>query len=170
MEDLVRSLGYMTLGSRLKRLGERMQADVAEASAHFGLPIGAGLYAAMAAIDLHGSLAVGELAEALGISQPAATKLTARLLDAGMITATPLRDDRRSRTLALSEAGLRTVVAGRERLWPLVERAVRDLCEATSGSFAEQLDALERDLESRSLSARILALAPDAPEPEHDAS
>lgn len=156
VDDFVRARGYLTLGSRLKRLGEHMQADVADVSTQLGMPVGAGLLTALAAIETNGSLSVNELAGALGVSQPAATKLAARLGDAGLVAMHPHPDDKRARVLTPTAAGKAIVLRGQEILWPAVEAAVAELCGTAGGSLLDQLDAIDAGLTAEPLAKRIL--------------
>jgi DNA-binding transcriptional ArsR family regulator len=57
---------------------------------------------------LDGEAAVGDLVEALGLTQPTVSKHLARLLDAGLVT---VREDGRNRIYALRPAPLETVDA-----------------------------------------------------------
>ncbi len=156
VDDFVRSRGYLTLGSRLKRLGEHMQAETADVSAELGMPVGAGLLTALAAIEANGSLGVNELAGALGVSQPAATKLAARLADAGLVAMNPHPDDKRARVLTPTAAGKAIVLRGQDILWPAVEAAVADLCTTAEGSLLDQLEAIDAGLAAEPLAKRIL--------------
>lgn len=155
IEDFVRSNGYLTLGTRLKRLGERMQNDVADISTELGMPTSAGLWTALGAVVQNGSLTIGGLAEALGVSQPAATKLTARLVQSGLIELMQDSTDKRTRTLVARPTGTSLVETGQKRFWPAVEAAVRDLCGDASTSLIDKLDAIEADLSVMSLAERI---------------
>lgn len=68
--DIVAELGHLFLGTRLKRLAERMQADVLKVAAGAGLPIQPSQYPLLAVIEREGSMTVGQIAETLSISQP----------------------------------------------------------------------------------------------------
>lgn len=57
---------------------------------------------------LEGEASVGDLVEALGVTQPTVSKHLARLLDAGLVT---VREDGRNRIYALRAAPLETVDA-----------------------------------------------------------
>ncbi|WP_197362412.1 MarR family transcriptional regulator, partial [Streptomyces clavuligerus] len=81
VEDVVRTLGFLCLGSRLRRIGERLQADTQQVIDEAGLSIQAGKYPFLAAIDLSGPLTIGELAQAVGITQPGATRTIGQLLE-----------------------------------------------------------------------------------------
>jgi DNA-binding MarR family transcriptional regulator len=157
-EDVVRALGYLTLGTRFKRLGERLQAHTQRVLDAHGLAIPAAQFPFLAALDRRGPSTIGELAEAVGVTQPGATRAVAQLVEAGYATVTQGADDQRRKSVALSPKGRRLVGEGKRTAWPLVERAVRDLCEALEGPLLEQLAALEDGLTAEPLDRRAAAL------------
>ena len=105
VDDIVEQLGHLALGTRLKRLGERMQAETSRYLDARGLPVPASQFPLLAALDRPGGLTVGELAEAVGVSQPGITRSVARLADQGLITVTHGSADRRRRSVRLTAAG-----------------------------------------------------------------
>jgi len=97
IEDLVRRRGYLTLGSRLRRIGEMLQAETQSVMEAHGVPLQGNHYPTLAAIDENGPLTIGNLAEALGISQPGATRIVAQLIKKGVVSAEPGPVDQRQR-------------------------------------------------------------------------
>jgi len=82
MEDVVRSLGLLTLGTRLKRIGERLQAQtqaVIEAEGVADIP--ASHLPVLAALQRLGPLTVGDIALALGVRQPGVTRQLGELVN-----------------------------------------------------------------------------------------
>jgi DNA-binding MarR family transcriptional regulator len=154
VEDVVRALGYLTLGTRFKRIGERLQAHTQRILDGHALAVPAGQFPFLAALDRSGPLTVGELAEAVGVTQPGATRAVGQLVEAGYLTITPAADDQRRKSVALSSRGKRLVAEGKRTAWPLVERAVRDLCRTLEGSLLDQLAALEDGLSAEPLDRR----------------
>jgi len=61
--------------------------------------------AALHLIDKHGSLRVSDIAKSLDIALVAASRAVSTLVDQGLVVRTEDPEDRRSRTLTLSEAG-----------------------------------------------------------------
>jgi DNA-binding MarR family transcriptional regulator len=153
--DIVRDFGFLCLGSRFRRIGERLQADTQEIIADFGLAIQAGQYPFLAAIDRAGPLTIGELAEAVGITQPGATRTLGQLIEAGLVEAHPSREDQRRKLVSLTEDGQALVDMSRQRVWPRIEAAVRDLCGDLSGPLLDQLGAMEDGLAAAALARRI---------------
>lgn len=152
--DFVRDGGYLTLGSRLKRLGERLQAEVQELARAEGVELPAGLFPTLGALDAAGSLTVGELADALGISQPGATHNVAKLAGLGLVRSVRRTADRRVKTVTLTGRGKALVEATRDDLWPRVEQGVAALCAGLDGPFLDDLAAIERALDDQPLRVR----------------
>jgi ribosomal protein S18 acetylase RimI-like enzyme/DNA-binding MarR family transcriptional regulator len=158
VDDLVRSFGYLTLGTRLKRLGERLQADVVDLSARHGFAVPAGLFPVLAAIDRDGAPTVGELAEATGVSQPAVTRSVGKLVDLGLVAVGGRDGDQRLKTAALTAAGAALVARARRLVWPAVETAVRAASRDGGATLLAELDAFEDNLAAAALVVRADAL------------
>lgn len=154
VEDVVRELGYLTLGSRLKRIGERLQAHTQRILEADGLSIPAGQFTFLAALDRLGALTIGELAESVGVTQPGATRAAAQLEEAGLVAITQAKDDQRRKSVALTGDGKRLVAAGKRTAWPLIERAVKDACRELEGPLLAQLASLEDALAAQPLDRR----------------
>jgi DNA-binding MarR family transcriptional regulator len=152
--DVVRDLGYLALGTRLRRLGERLQAQTQEILDAHELPIQAAQFPVLAAIDRLGSPSVGELAEAVGVTQPAATRAIGQLVEAGFVEISATKADQRRKAVVLTREGKRLVDTGKKRVWPLIEGAVANLCRGLSGSLLVQLAAVEDGLAAESLDRR----------------
>lgn len=153
MEDIVGALGHLALGTRLKRLGERLQSQSQAVLDASGLDVQAAHMPVLAALDRLGPLSVGELARALGVSQPAATRSVAKLGADGWIRVRTHRDDLRVRTVATTRAGRELVAKAKRDAWPRIEAAVAEAC--TDGTLLARLAALEAALEAVPLMRRV---------------
>jgi len=156
IEDVVRQSPHLFLGSRLKRLGERMQAEVARVVEHAGLPIQPAQYPLLAALDRHGPMSVGNLVLATGVSQPGVTRNLARLADAGLIATDAPGADRRRKVVSLTDHGRELMDRSRREVWPHVERAVVELCAEIDPRLTSRIDAVEAALDRKSLDRRAL--------------
>lgn len=153
MRDILREAGHMTLGSRLKRLGERLQAETQAILSAEGFDLPAAQHPVLLALDRLGPSSIGALARALGQSQPGMTRMAKALEQAGLIAPAPT-EDRRIRRLALTEKGRQLVDACRRGAWRRVEEAARQACSGLSGSLLDQLAALEDALDQMPLERR----------------
>ena len=155
VEDVVRELGFLCLGSRFRRIGERLQSDVQRILDEQQIPIQASQFPALAAVDRLGPITIGELADAIGITQPGATRIAAQLAEVGLLDVQQARDDQRRRLVSLTDEGQRLVDASKRHLWPEIEKAVAAICGHLTGPLLEQLASIERDLEVMPLNRRI---------------
>ena len=162
MEDVVKELGYLALGTRLKRLGERLQAQTQVLLEDDGLELPASHFPVLAALERLGALNVGELTEAVGVSQPGVTRLLDKLQAEGLVRSTPLAQDRRVRTVALTKLGRQLVSTSKRTAWPVIEAAVADACAGgPAHPLLAALAALEEALAAAPLSARAGRLRAD---------
>ena len=159
VSDILVEQGNLFLGSRLKRLAERLQADAGKVIRSAGLPIQPAHFPLLAAIDRFGPLGGGEAVEALGVSQPAVTRHAGALVELGLLDASRGDGDQRQRTLALTEAGERLMVQAKRLIWPRIDAVVRDICNGLSGPFLEQITMLETELGRASLEQRVNRIA-----------
>lgn len=158
VEDIVRGKGYLTLGSRMRRIGELLQAQVQQIIDERNLPIQANQYPLLAAIDENGPLAVGDLADALGVSQPGVTRSVGQLAKQGIVAVSRGKQDQRTKIVALTDKGRTIVQDGRNHVWPHVEACLADILSSQSGPMLGQLDALEDGLRQVSLLERVVRL------------
>jgi DNA-binding MarR family transcriptional regulator len=89
-QDTLSDFGFLFLGSRMKRLAERMQADatrIFEATGHGRLF--AAFNTILATLDRHGDVAIGDLVNLIGISQPAITRTVAGMVEKNFVTLIP---------------------------------------------------------------------------------
>jgi DNA-binding MarR family transcriptional regulator len=154
MNDVIKDLGYLTLGSRLKRLGERMQADVSRLVKAEGHDVQAGFLPALGILAERGPTTVGDLAVALGIAQPGVTRMLGQLKKQKLVSMDRTKNDQRQRMVSLTKPGLTIIEVNRDDLWPRIEKAVAGICKGLNGPFIEQLAAIENALEERPLDQR----------------
>ncbi|WP_082222302.1 MarR family winged helix-turn-helix transcriptional regulator [Mesorhizobium loti] len=155
MEDVIRSLGYLCLGSRLKRIGEQLQADAQQLLDGLEVPLQSSQYPLLAALDRLGPLAVGELAQSLGLTQPGVTRSVSLLAELGLVETIQSQGDQRRRMVSLTAKGQRLVDVAKQDVWPRIENAVADLCRDLSGPLLDQLTAVEEGLAAAPLDRRV---------------
>ena len=122
MGDVLREMGAGFLGSRLKRLGERMQAGAARVITGAGLDVQPAHMPLLVALDGH-ALTIGQLVQAVGISQPGVTRGVGQLAGMGLVKA-QTGSDQRHRTISLTEKGTAAVARAKLFVWPQVTDAV----------------------------------------------
>ena len=157
-EDVVRTLGYLTLGTRLKRLGKRLQAQTQPLIEAGGVDVPASHFPILASLQRLGALSVGELSDSIGLSQPGITRTLASLEREGLVRSSRVSNDQRIRKVELTKAGLRLTARARDDLWPAIEAAVADACAGAAQPLLSALRALEDALLDAPLSRRATRL------------
>ena len=153
--DVLAEMGYLALGSRLKRLAGRMQADATKAFADRGIPVQATHFPLLAALTTYGPLSVTEAVEAVGISQPAVTRIHNSLQKLGLTRTAPVKGDNRQKQIRLTPKGEALIEDMKHDMWPHVRRAAQALCEGPDTDILGQIARLEEGLQNRPLHVRI---------------
>ncbi|AZS20197.1 MULTISPECIES: GNAT family N-acetyltransferase [unclassified Caulobacter] len=152
--DLLAGLGVGFLGSRLKRLAERMQADAAEVARSLALPVQPAQMSLLMAIRMHEPIAVGELAERLQLAQPTVTRALGPLERDGFIETRRTPGDQRSKRLVFTDKGRALMARIQTELLPRIEPAAAELVAGLAGDFMLGLSQAEARLAERSLLTR----------------
>ena len=154
VEDVVKELGHLSLGTRLKRIGETLQAQTQTVLAVHGFDQPAAHFPLLAALDRLGPLSVGDLSQAVGVSQPVVTRSLRGLEDGGLVQSQTGPDDRRVRRVGLSRKGRGLVQRAQREAWPAIEAAVAQACAGLKGDLLNQLATLEDALVHKPLLQR----------------
>tara|TARA_R110000782_G_scaffold184002_3_gene274249 strand:- start:921 stop:1898 length:978 start_codon:yes stop_codon:yes gene_type:complete len=154
MPDILQDLGYLALGSRLKRLAERLQADAAQIFEQNCFVTQPSHFPLLAALDRYGPLTVSEAVSALGVSQPAVTRSLVGLVDMGLAETTVSDADRRQKSISLTPEGTEAVARMKREVWPHVARAAEELAAGPDASLLEQIARIEAAFDEKSLAAR----------------
>jgi DNA-binding MarR family transcriptional regulator len=102
---------------------------------------------ALATIERHGPLAPSELAERERIKRPTATRILARLYEAGLVERTPDPEDGRSAIVSASARGRTLLRRLRRRKTAYLARRMRDLPRQDAIALARAVRVLEAMLE-----------------------
>ncbi len=167
-EDILRDLGYLALGSRLKRLAEHLQADAAKAHARMGYPIKPAQFPLLAALDARGPLTVSEAVAATGVSQPAVTRTLGSLIALDLVETQRDRDDSRLKRIRLTSDGEALLARMKRDLWPHVAAAATALAEGPPGDLLTLISRVEDALRTSPLESRIAARTPQLRIVEYD--
>ena len=154
--DIVAELGETFLGSRLKRLAERLQAGAARVVQQAGLQVQPTHMGLLAALD-RAPMTVGQLVEAVGASQPGVTRGIGQLVEMGLVESAR-GADQRQRALRLTSEGEAAMARIKLTIWPRLGEAVKEICEGLSGSFLDQIAGIEAALAEKPLDARAAAI------------
>lgn len=154
--DTLADLGVTFLGSRMKRLADRLQTDAAATLHALDLPIQPAQQQFLAVLRRQGPQTVGGIAQHLRISQPTATRAVQALIEQGLVAASREGRDQRQKLLALSPSGEALMDRLEGELWPRVEAAAMALCGGRHAALLTEIALIEAELDRRSLVDRVL--------------
>lgn len=154
-DDILAEVGHVFLGSRLKRLAERLQIDAGKIVRSQGFDFQPSQFALLAAIDRNGPLTVGQAVEAMGLSQPAITRSMTGLVDLGYVATVQSQTDRRQKTMQFTARGAEEFNRARTAIWPGMDAAISALCAGLSGTLLDQVAQLEGKLANMPLDHRF---------------
>lgn len=136
-----------TLGTQLRHLIEQLDGAVQQSYDEVGLDYRARYTPVMRVLIERGVASVGEVAQAAGISQPAATQTIALMVATGIASTEFAEDDGRRRVVRLTEKG-RAMVPRLQRRWRATACAAdsldRELSVPLGQILEEALAALDR--------------------------
>lgn len=105
------------------------------------------LQSALAVIDVHGPLTLGELATVERITPPTTTRIVGKLEDMGLVERSTDPGDRRVHRVAVTDEGHRQLAESRERRDAWLRERLGDLDPDDLAALAAAVEPLERLLE-----------------------
>jgi len=159
--DLIKSLGTMAFGTRMKRLTERLMRGVSRVYKELDIDFEARWFPILYILHeniLHKKPALGitEIARELGLTHPAVNQLAGEMARRGLVSSSRDPGDERRRLLSLTPEGQRLV--GKLRpVWADVRMATEELLAETGNSFLAALEGLEKSLKREDIFERIMA-------------
>jgi DNA-binding MarR family transcriptional regulator len=152
--DYPRSLGSAAIGARLRRIVERIDREANAVYAHIGVDFEQRWMGVVRLLAERGEMTVGDLAEALVITQPSVSQ-SLRSLKAAKLVAERLDPrDARLRIQRLTKTG-RVFVKKVRPVWNALIESARDL-DREGIDLNTPLDKVEQALDRKSLYERAL--------------
>jgi DNA-binding MarR family transcriptional regulator/GNAT superfamily N-acetyltransferase len=152
--DIMAELGELALASRLKRMSEALMKDAAGFYDDLGVSFQPRWFTVFFTLGRRSPLAVGELAQGLGLTHPAVSQVADQLVRAGLARQRKDRRDDRRRLLSLTPAGKRL----HRRLvpvWTEVRAAARELLDEAGTDLLVNMEHVEAALAQRSVMDRV---------------
>ena len=124
--NLYQSLGYLVLGSRLRRLSENFLAEINRAYQNEGIDFDAAWFPVFYLLSKNDALSIKELSELTEVSHPAASQLITNLKNKKLVTSATCNDDGRRQLVTLTDDG-RALLAQILPVWDAILAAMDDL-------------------------------------------
>jgi DNA-binding MarR family transcriptional regulator len=142
----VTATGDIELAARLRLAITRTARRLRQES---GTDLGPSQVAALATIERQGPLAPSQLAERERIKRPTATRILARLAEAGLVERIPDPTDGRSAIVSISPDGRGLLRRLRQRKTAYLAKRLRELPDRDVQALARAAEVLEGILEER---------------------
>jgi DNA-binding MarR family transcriptional regulator len=155
--NLYQSLGYLVLGSRLRRLSEAFLAEINRAYQTEGIDFDASWFPVFYLLSKNDALSIKELSEQIEVSHPAASQLITNLKNRGLVTSATCADDGRRQLVTLTDSG-RALLRQILPMWDAITKAMTELIDnnAASQQLLPAITALESTFRSANLSELII--------------
>lgn len=149
-------LGYLVLGSRLRRLSEAFLSEVNKTYQAAGIQFDASWFPVFYLLSQKESVSIKELSDATGVSHPAASQLVTNLKSKKLLKTTTSSEDGRRQQVQLTKAGhalLEQILPVWEALRLTMEELVAS--DPESAHILPAISGLEKSFRAASLSGKI---------------
>ena len=155
--DLVSNLGPLAFASRLRRLADRLHRDVSRYYHSQSLDFEARWFPLLYMLKNRPSMAVTDLAEALGLTHPAINQIAGDMGRHGLIACDRDKQDERRHLLRLTPKA-RQLLTEIEPIWADVSTATAALIAETDHDLLAALDSMEQQLNAVDMFQRLEAI------------
>ena len=154
--NLYQRLGFLVLGSRLRRLSDSFLSEITRVYQQQGIEFEAGWFPVFYLLSEKGSLSIKELSEQTEVSHPAASQLITNLKNKGLVKTTASDDDARKQLVTLTDKGTE-LLEHIKPVWQSILSAMDELTTANHDcdNFLPAISALESAFQQHSLSDRV---------------
>lgn len=155
--DFLDELAELALGSRLKRLSDRLLTDANQIYKVCGYDVQPKWFALLALLDKKQQVSIVEASDLLGLTQPAISQFVKELLAIDLIIIQPSKTDSRRKFMSLSQQG-NLLVMNMQPMWRAVEAAASQICDEAGNDFFESIKSFEKAFGQQSLLQRTVAI------------
>ena len=145
--DIVRSLGEISLGSRLKRLSDMLMKEIQRLYKRQNVDFDPYLFPAFYNIVQHQNTTNNQLIEALKTSQPAVTQTINKLNQRGLISIRTDSIDKRKKIISASDKG-EMLYKQLQPLWKILDETVKQYTTLEANTLVEHITHFEQALRS----------------------
>jgi len=154
--NLYQNLGYLVLGSRLRRLSEAFLSEINRAYQNEGIDFDASWFPVFYLLSKNESLSIKELSEQIEVSHPAASQIITGLKNKNLVTSATCTEDGRKQLVQLTDSG-KQLLAQIMPVWEAVTAAMDQLVasEPSCSELLFSITALENTFKRTSLAGLI---------------
>lgn len=151
---LLKELGFLSLATRIKTLGDAMLADGLQIYAGLGIPFQPRWFSVFYLLQEHHELPVTEVASRIGLSHPAIIKIIESMEEAGLIESAKNSRDGRKRMITLSAKG-EALIPELQPVWKALEEELQELFAKLNIDILGVLESMEQLMQEKPISKRV---------------
>jgi len=157
-----RDLGFLVMGSRLRRLSETFIQEVNQAYAQQGIAFDASWFPVFYFLSQQDEVSIKDIADALNVSHSAMSQLVSALQKKGLVKSVVSAADARRKVITLTAKG-KKLLEQIQPVWRALETAMAGLAASgkESAKILQALTQIEKALEQESLVNRITQALPN---------
>ncbi len=156
-----RDLGFLVMGSRLRRLSETFIQEVNQAYAQRGIAFDASWFPVFYFLSQQDEVSIKDIADALNVSHSAMSQLVSALQKKGLVKSVVSVADARRKVITLTAKG-KKLLEQIQPVWRALETAMAGLTASgkESAKILQALTQIEKALEQDALVNRITQALP----------
>lgn len=149
-------LGYLVLGSRMRRLSEAFLSEINRTYQGAGIPFDASWFPVFYLLSKNESISIKYLSDTTGVSHPAASQLVANLKNKKLLKTTTSSTDGRLQLVQLTKTG-RALLEQIMPVWEAIKITMEELVhtDPESEHLLAAISGVERSFRAMSLSEKI---------------
>jgi DNA-binding MarR family transcriptional regulator len=156
--NLYQRLGFLVLGSRLRRISDSFLSEITRAYQNEGIEFDASWFPVFYLLAENDSLSIKELSEQTEVSHPAASQLITGLKNKGLVTTTTSAEDGRKQLVTFTTKG-RELLTQVQPVWDAILLSMEEIVNSQPGceQLLPAITTLEAAFQSEKLAERINA-------------
>lgn len=154
--NLYQRLGFLVLGSRLRRISDSFLSEITRAYQNEGIEFDASWFPVFYLLAENDSLSIKELSEQTEVSHPAASQLITGLKNKGLVTTTTSAEDGRKQLVTFTPKG-RELLTRVQPVWDAILLSMQEVLndEPQTRQLLAAITSLEKAFQATPLSERI---------------
>ena len=152
--NVIRKAGRLALATRIKLLAEKMLQDGSEIYKSQNIDFEPRFFAVFYLLKDNPSLSVTEIANHIGISQPAVTQILNSMIKKNLVKVIKDKADTRKKLITISKKG-EAMLPVLQPLWSDFEGAVNEIFEKLDINILDILERVENAFEEKSMYERV---------------
>lgn len=153
--DYLKTLGNISLGSRLKRLSDQLISEVAIIYNKMGITLNPNYFPIINLIAKLGPMGIMQVAEYLCVSHPAISKLTNKMIQENYLIKQPHPTDKRASQLSLTKQSL-AMIKQATPIWQALKKQLDYIDSLQSPTLLKAIEEFENNVQQVSLAQSVL--------------